>query len=99
MKQRRGVLPRVSSLERQRTMGVEELPKQCTVGVKQNAKGFRQKWTGYTLHMDVADGGIPISCIFSSASLHDSQAAIPLMTMTAQRMQHLCELMDSAYDA
>ena len=49
--------------------------------------------------MDVADGGIPISCIESSASLHDSQAAIPLMTMTAQRVQNLYDLMDSAYDA
>ena len=49
--------------------------------------------------MDVADGGIPISCLVSSASLHDSQAAIPLMTVTAQRVQHLYELMDSAYAA
>ena len=90
-------------LERQRTMSTEamlqELPKACTVGVKQNAKGFRQKWTGYKLHMDVADGGVPISCIVSSASLHDSQAAIPLATMTAQRVLNLYDLMDSAYDA
>ena len=90
-------------LKRQRKMGLEamleELPKQCAVGVKQNAKGYRQKWRGYKLHMDVADRGIPISCIVSSASLHDSQAAIPLMEITAQRVQHLYELMDSAYDA
>lgn len=93
----------LSRLERQRTMNLEEmlaeLPKPCTVGVKRNAKGYKQSWTGYKLHMDVADGGIPISCIVSSASLHDSQAAIPLMTKTAQRVRNLYDLMDSAYDA
>ena len=49
--------------------------------------------------MDVADGGIPISSMVSSASLHYSQAAIPLMTMTAQRMRNLYDLVDSAYGA
>ena len=37
------------------------------------------------------DGGIPISCILTSASLHDSQAAIPLATMTAERVTNLVE--------
>ena len=46
-----------------------------------------------------ADGGIPLSCMLTSASLHDSQVAIPLATMTAQRMTNLYDLMDSAYDA
>ena len=54
---------------------LEELRKPCTVGVKRNAKGHTQKWMGYKLHMDVADGGVPISGFVSSASLHDSQAA------------------------
>jgi hypothetical protein len=31
--------------------------------------------------------------------LHDSQAAIPLASMTAQRVTNLYDLMDSAYDA
>jgi hypothetical protein len=31
--------------------------------------------------------------------VHDSQVAIPLMTITGQRITHLYELMDSAYDA
>ena len=78
---------------------VDELPKECTTGVKRNAKGFKRSWNGYKLHMDVADCGIPISCLVSSASLHDSQAAIPLMTMTAHRVWNLYDLMDSAYDA
>ena len=34
----------------------------------------------------------------TSASLHDSQAAIPLATMTAGRVTNLYDLMDSAYD-
>ena len=40
-----------------------------------------------------------LSCILTSASLHDSQVAIPLATMTAQRVAILYDLMDSAYDA
>ncbi len=87
----------------QRTMGIEEmleeLPKRCTVGVKRNAKGHTQKWTGYKLHMDVADGGVPISGFVCSASLHDSQAAIPLATISQLRVRNLYDLMDSAYDA
>ena len=52
-------------------------------------------WTGYKLHLDVADGGIPVSCLLTSASLHDSRVAI----MTAARLTNLYDLMDSAYDA
>jgi len=47
----------------------------------------------------VADGGIPISAILTSASLHDSQAAIPLMQMSSDRVAYLYDLADSAYDA
>ncbi len=49
--------------------------------------------------MDVADGGVPISGLVSSASLHDSQAAIPLATISQLRVRNLYDLMDSAYDA
>jgi Transposase DDE domain len=35
----------------------------------------------------------------TSASLHDSQAAIPVATLTAQRVVNLYDLLDSAYDA
>ncbi len=66
---------------------------------KRNATGHTQKWTGYKLHMDVADGGVPISGFVSSPSLHDSQAAIPLATISQQRVCKLYALMDSAYDA
>ncbi len=90
-------------LARQRTMTLKEmlsdLPKECRVSCKRNAKGSTQFWTGYKLHMDVADGRVPISCLVTSASLHDSQAAIPLATLTVQRVDHCYDLMDSAYDA
>jgi len=37
--------------------------------------------------------------ILTSASLHDSQAAIPLGTKSAARVASLYDLMDAAYDA
>jgi hypothetical protein len=76
-----------------------DLPILCNVGSKRNAKGHTESWIGYKLHLDVADGDIPISCLLTSASLHDSQVAIPLATITAQRVTNLYDLMDSAYDA
>jgi hypothetical protein len=90
-------------LERQADMSLAEmlsdLPTHCAVGTKRNAKGHTTSWIGYKLHLDVADGDIPISAVLTSASLHDSQAAIPLATMTASRVINLYDLMDSAYDA
>ena len=44
----------------------------------------------------MADGDIPVSCVLSSASLHDSQVAIPLASMTAARLTNLYDLMDAA---
>lgn len=90
-------------LERQAQMTVKEmladLPRECNVGCKQNSKGYKETWVGYKLHLDVADNQIPISCILTSASLHDSQAAIPLAALSASRVTSLYDLMDSAYDA
>ncbi len=56
-------------------------------------------WTCIKLHIDVADDEIPISCVLTSASTHDSQVAISLAMMTEQRVTNLYDLMDSAYDA
>jgi len=50
------------------------------------------------LHIDTADGEIPLSGILTAASVHDSQLAIPLATMTAAKVTNLYDLMDSAYD-
>ncbi len=92
-----------SRLERQLTMTLPQmladLPRACDVGTKRNAKGHTISWIGYKLHIDTADGCIPISCVMTSASTHDSQAAIPLGTLTAGRVENLYDLMDSAYDA
>jgi len=77
---------------------LDDLPRHCDVGTKRNAKGHRESWIGYKLHIDSADGGIPISCVLTSASVHDSQVAIPLATMTAARVTNLYDLMDAAYD-
>jgi DDE family transposase len=90
-------------LERQAGMTREELladlPRECNAGSKKNSKGYVETWVGCKLHAHVADGQIPISCILASASLHDSQAAIPLAELSARRVTNLYDLMDSAYDA
>ena len=92
----------VRRIERQVGQSLEamlaDLPMHCARGVKRNAKGYQESWTGYKLHLDVADGGIPISCVLTAASVHDSQVAIPLATMTAARVTSLYDVMDSAYD-
>ena len=77
---------------------LEDLPKNCTVGRKKNSKGRMEQWAGYSLHVDWADGEIPISCLLTSASLHDSQVAIPLATISAERVTSLYDVMDAAYD-
>jgi len=96
---------KMTRLERQcsGTMTLEQmwadLPQSCDVGCKTNSKGSKYFWIGYKLHLDVADGQIPISCGLTSASLHDSQVAVPLALRTAQRVTNCYDLMDSAYDS
>ena len=99
--------PPPSRIERQRGMAqrgmsaaamLADLPRAGDVGAKRNAKGFTETWIGYKLHIDTADGEIPISCVLTPASVHDSQVAIPLATITAGRVTNLYDLMDSAYD-
>ena len=89
-------------IEKQKVMTLEEmladLPTVCDRGTKINSKGYKESWNGYKLHLDVADGQIPITPLLTSASLHDSQPAIPLSTMTSERITNLYDLMDSAYD-
>ena len=90
-------------LERQRSMKLPEmladLPRECDLGAKKDSHGHNQYWRGFKLHWDVADGQIPIAAILTSASVHDSQVAIPLATMSTQRVDYCYELMDAAYDA
>src|SRR5580658_5155594 len=95
--------PAPRRLERQASMTLAEmladLPTCCDVGTKRNAKGHTTSWIGYKLHIDTADGDVPIACLLTSASVHDSQVALPLATITAGRVTNLYDLMDSAYDA
>lgn len=41
---------------------------------------------------------IPLLCVTTSASVHDSQVAIPMMKRLAESVTGLYDLMDSAYD-
>ena len=63
------------------------------VGLRPGAKAPDQppNPTGYAPPLD--------STLLTSASLHDSQAAIPLATLSAERTTNLYDLMDAAYDA
>ena len=67
----------LNRLDRQREMThaemMADLPRHCAVGVKIDSKGRKQRWTGYKLHLDVADGDVPLAGILTSASLHDSR--------------------------
>ncbi len=86
-------------LERDLQTNLADLPTACDWGCKKNSQGKVECWRGYKLHVDVIDGDIPVSGILTSASLHDSQAAIPLAQMSAERVTSLYDLADAAYDA
>ena len=75
-----------------------DLTYRCDRGAKRDSKGNVMYWTGYKLHVDTVDGDIPISAIVTSASVHDSQVAIPLATLSARKIVNCYDLMDSAYD-
>jgi transposase len=95
--------PEPTRIERQLSMTLSEmlndLPKECDKGAKKDSKGNAMYWNGYKLHLDTVDGCIPVSAIVTSASLNDSQVAIPLATLTNERIINLYDLMDAAYDA
>lgn len=92
-----------SNIEAQRRMpaadAIAELPRHCSLGVKKSSKGHQQYWRGYKLHVDVADGQIPITALLTGACVHDSQVAVPLMNLTSERVTYLYDLMDAGYDA
>jgi IS5 family transposase len=77
---------------------LNDLPKACNKGAKKDSKGNTMYWTGYKLHLDTIDDGIPVSAIVTSASLNDSQVAIPLATLTALKITNCYDLMDAGYD-
>jgi hypothetical protein len=75
-----------------------ELPRPCDRGCKLDTRGKKYSWVGYKLHLDVADGQIPISCVLTSASVNDMQVAVPLSLLSEQRVTHLYDVMDTGYD-
>jgi hypothetical protein len=85
--------------QRQQTLSemLAELPTECDRGTKCNAQGYKTSWNGYKLHIDTADCGVPIAAVLTSASMHDSRAAVPLSHLTARRVTNLYDLMDAAY--
>ncbi len=92
-----------NALSRQKERGLDSnlslLPTLCDWGCKRNSKGKTQHWRGYKLHIAVADGDFPIAACLTSASVHDSKAAIPLMQMADEVAVSLYDLEDAAYDA
>ena len=85
--------------QRQQSLGqmLEEIPGACDRGTKCNAQGYKVSWNGYKLHLDTACCGVPIAALLSSASMHDSRAAIPLSLISASRVTNLYDVMDAAY--
>ena len=90
-------------IEMQTSMTTAELlaslPTGCDKGAKRDSKGNVMYWNGYKLHIDTVDGDIPVSVIVTSASVHDSQVAIPLSALSAKKITNCYDLMDSAYDS
>lgn len=92
---------KVAPLERQRQQTLAQMmadiPTICDRGTKCNAQGYKVSWNGYKLHIDTADCGVPIAALLSSASMHDSRAAIPLSLISAARVTNFYDVMDAAY--
>ncbi len=80
-------------------VALTELPFCCDWGVKQDTDGNFYRWRGYKAHLSWADGMVPLLCVTTSASVHDSQVVIPMLKRVARSVTCLYDLMDSAYDA
>jgi len=78
---------------------LQEISTSTDIGRKINAKGNGYAWIGGKLHLGVVDGDIPITAIYTCASVHDSQVAIPVINETTRRVDYLYDLCDKAYDS
>ena len=73
------------------------LPSAGDRGTKCSAQGYTMSWNGYKLHVDTADCGVVVSALLTSASVNDSQTAIPLALMNKSRVTNCYGLMDAPY--
>lgn len=92
-----------SILQQQEQMNTTEemlslIKTECNTSIKQNSKGNRHRWIGGKLHLSVVDGDIPITALYSSATVHDSSLALPLIKESSQKVTYLYDLADAAYD-
>lgn len=99
---KKGEVREKTRIENQQKMSLEQmlddLPKNCDIGKKKSANGHPLVWKGYKLHTVTDDHCIPLAAIVTSASLHDSQAAIPLAIKADKISKNFYDLMDSAYN-
>ena len=78
---------------------LSDLPVVCNFGIKKNSNGKTYQWKGYKLHSVVNEYNVPIAAVLTSASVHDSLCAIPLIRMAEERVDGLYYLGDKGYDA
>jgi hypothetical protein len=76
---------------------IGELPNNCSIGMKKNAKGHALIWKGYKVHAAIDDNCIPLAIIVSAASLNDCEVAIPLAEKSNLVARNFYDLMDAAY--
>lgn len=96
---REGISRKQKQLKQDLETMIEELPILCDIGMKKGSNGYITSWKGYKFHVAVDDHCIPIATILTSASLNDSEAAIPLISKANPLAKSYYNLMDSAYDA
>lgn len=103
-KRKRTASPGETRIKRQVTMAsaaemLQDISREYSVAIRMTKQRDPKFCRGYKLHLDVADGQIPVTAVLTGANVHDSQLSIPLTTITSQRVTYLYEVMDSAYDA
>ena len=84
----------VGQLGQSLTEMLAALPRACGRGTKCNAQGYKISWNGDKQHIDTVDCGVVVSALLTSASVHDSQTAVPLALITQSRVTSSYDLMD-----
>ena len=89
-----------SQIDQEPEISLIYIPTACDYGTKKNSKGKVSHWAGNKLHVGVNEYCVPMIGITTSASVHDSQVAIPIMKFIHQRVNTVFyDLCDKAYDA